>query len=85
MLQAMAQRMSPGDMQVWHGLSLQLTMTPLLLPASLLPLFILLAQVSDIVTLLPACDRTCWLGVSMHCDDYGVARGLPVRATDTFI
>ena len=37
-------------------------------------------QVSDIVTLLPACDKTCWVGVSMHCDDYGVARGLPVRS-----
>ena len=46
--QMMAQRMSPGDMQV-----------------------------SDIVTLLPACDRSCWISVSMHCDDYGVARGLP--------
>jgi|LauGreDrversion4_2_1035121.scaffolds.fasta_scaffold319517_1 hypothetical protein len=38
-------------------------------------------QVSDIVTMLPACDKTCWVGVSMHCDDYGVARGLPVRST----
>jgi O-acetyl-ADP-ribose deacetylase (regulator of RNase III) len=46
--QLMAQRMSPGDIQV-----------------------------SDIVTLLPACDRTCWISVSMHCDDFGVARGLP--------
>jgi hypothetical protein len=36
-------------------------------------------QVCDIVTLLPACDRSCWVSVSMHCDDYGVARGLPTN------
>ena len=49
----MARKMSPGDMQVW---------TPERYNRE--PLTSM--QVCDIVTLLPACDRSCWVSVSMH-------------------